>query len=104
MSLTRAETSVERSSDFISSQSNKTNSEWNKDFCFAKTCIKDAQRMIKWMDPKVDYCDSFYNFTCGSFMTFVSGNKLFHSFLDLLTSIFFILNRNRSTSDISPKA
>lgn len=51
--------------------SNHENS-FSNDFCDTGVCIKDSERILNWLDPKVNYCNDFYDFTCGSFDKYVS--------------------------------
>lgn len=78
-------------SDYISAHQTNGNAsaQDNRNFCDTRTCIKDAQRILKWMNRKVDYCKSFYNFTCGSFLAYVS-NYHFHGVAQFGDNRFFI--------------
>ena len=33
-----------------------------------KDCVTAAARIISYMDPNIDPCDNFYEFTCGKFI------------------------------------
>lgn len=69
-------------SDFIEDNVS-TNSSNVTNFCSQSVCFIDSARVLKWIDSSVELCQSFYNFTCGSFMKFVSFSfqitKLFSS-------------------------
>lgn len=53
--------------DYVRNKENYTNSS----VCEEGICIKESARIIKWMNLKVDYCQDFYKFICGSFLTYV---------------------------------
>lgn len=36
--------------------------------CVSPGCIHTASRVLEYMDPSVDPCDDFYEFTCGNFL------------------------------------
>lgn len=58
--------------DFVQDNNVVAASNSSSNFCHESVCFIDSARMLKWMDSKVDLCKDFYNFTCGSFMKFVS--------------------------------
>ncbi|KAJ8954561.1 hypothetical protein NQ318_000795 [Aromia moschata] len=36
--------------------------------CLSPGCIHTASKVLEYMDPEVDPCDDFYEFTCGNFL------------------------------------
>ncbi|KAL1513422.1 hypothetical protein ABEB36_002838 [Hypothenemus hampei] len=36
--------------------------------CLSPGCVHTASRVLEYMDPSVDPCDDFYQFTCGNFI------------------------------------
>lgn len=36
--------------------------------CLSPGCIHTASKVLEYMDPNVDPCDDFYEFTCGNFL------------------------------------
>ncbi|KAB0803952.1 hypothetical protein PPYR_00922 [Photinus pyralis] len=36
--------------------------------CQSSECLKEASRMLSYIDPNVNPCDQFYEFTCGNFL------------------------------------
>lgn len=61
--------------DFVQDNNVAASSNSSGKFCTASVCFIDSARMLQWMDSKVDLCRDFYNFTCGSFMRFVSVSR-----------------------------
>lgn len=42
--------------------------ESKNEVCLSPGCIHTASTVLKYMDPTVDPCDDFYQFTCGNFL------------------------------------
>ena len=40
----------------------------DRDYCLTPECVKSAGSLLNSMDLKVDPCDDFYNFVCGSWI------------------------------------
>ncbi|CAH1980231.1 unnamed protein product [Acanthoscelides obtectus] len=36
--------------------------------CLSRGCVHTASKVLEYMDPTVDPCDDFYQFTCGNFL------------------------------------
>ncbi|XP_074031085.1 M13 family metallopeptidase neprilysin 2 isoform X2 [Leptinotarsa decemlineata] len=47
---------------------NSINSKEREKICLSPGCIHTASRVLEYMDPSVDPCDDFYEFTCGNFL------------------------------------
>lgn len=42
--------------------------EITENVCLSPGCIHTASKVLEYMDPSVDPCDDFYEFTCGNFL------------------------------------
>lgn len=48
----------------------------SENVCNKPVCLRDAARMILWMNASVNPCDNIYEYVCGSFQQQVSKTKL----------------------------
>ncbi|KAK3583845.1 hypothetical protein CHS0354_022890 [Potamilus streckersoni] len=89
--------------------SKTTRTENSSDFCQEETCIATAARILGSLDPKVDPCEDFYQFSCGKWIEdqIIPDDSGFINIFknlddDLLKSLRVLLEKVPSLDDKSP--
>ncbi|XP_044750361.1 neprilysin-2 isoform X2 [Coccinella septempunctata] len=73
--------------------------------CLTPGCIHTASKVLEYMDPSVDPCDDFYQFTCGNFLkkTSIPDDKASVTSFSIISDLLQEQLRSMIEEPIDPK-
>ncbi|XP_045472319.1 neprilysin-2-like isoform X1 [Harmonia axyridis] len=77
----------------------------NNKICLTPGCIHTASKVLEYMDPSVDPCDDFYQFTCGNFLkkTNIPDDKASVTSFSIISDLLQEQLRSMIEEPIDPK-